>query len=80
MVGSRAERTSFRIASTTLSGNQAFSFIGGAAFSKAAGQLRVDTSNTSYTSLLGDVNGDGIADFRIDLSGFHQLAGADFFL
>jgi Ca2+-binding RTX toxin-like protein len=67
-------------ASTKLSGNQAFSFIGTAGFTKVAGQVRVDTSDQSRTMILGDVNGDGVADFRIDLAGFHQMAASDFFL
>jgi Ca2+-binding RTX toxin-like protein len=67
-------------ASTKLSGNQAFTFIGGAAFGKVAGQIRVDSSSQSATIITGDVNGDGVADFRIDLAGFHQLAASDFLL
>ena len=51
-------------------GNQAFSFIGGAAFS-AAGQIRVtsvlDADHHVFTLVQGDVNGDRIADFAINV-------------
>jgi hypothetical protein len=32
------------------------------------------------TLVEGDVNGDGKADFQIELSGLHTLTGADFIL
>ncbi len=51
-------------ANTLAAGDQTFSFIGAAAFTKAAGELRVVTSG-SRTELMGDVNGDGKADFSI---------------
>ena len=48
-------------------GNQAFTFIGNAAFSNVAGQLR--TYNQGGDNFLaGDVNGDSIADFTINLN------------
>jgi Ca2+-binding RTX toxin-like protein len=53
-------------AKTTVAGDQAFTFIGNTAFSNTAGELRYDTA--SHT-LLGDVNGDGIADFAIAVTG-----------
>ena len=54
--------------------NDAFQFIGNAAFTGASGQLRyetVDLAGTAddYTRILGDVNGDRIADFEIILIG-----------
>lgn len=67
-------------ADTTLSGNQAFTFIGAADFSSAAGQLRIDTSDPSQTLVLGDVNGDGTADFQIDLTGSVHVMASDFLL
>ena len=60
-------------------GNQAFHWIGTSAFSGAKGELRYDQSgNTTYVQ--GDVNGDGKADFRIDLAGKLTLDGTDFVL
>ncbi len=65
-------------ANSSLAGNQAFTFIGDAAFSHVAGQLRTWTSGTtSYVA--GDVDGDGVSDFVINLGGVHVLA-SDFLL
>lgn len=56
-------------------GNQAFRFIEDDAFSGRAGQLRF-----ADQILSGDVNGDGIADFRIGLLDVSALAAADLLL
>lgn len=55
--------------------NDAFSFIGNAAFGHVAGQLRYDGNVVQ-----GDVNGDGIADFSIVIQNHAALTGSDFFL
>jgi hypothetical protein len=47
------------------SGNQAFIFIGGGAFSGTAGELRLSADGSGNFVASGDVNGDGIADFKI---------------
>ena len=66
--------------------NDAFQFIGDAAFTGAAGQLRyetVDLAGTAgdYTKILGDVNGDKVADFEIILLGNSAtLHSTDFIL
>jgi Ca2+-binding RTX toxin-like protein len=49
-------------------GDQAFTFIGGAAFSGAAGQLRF-ASDGNDTRLQADTDGDGFSDFEIVLTG-----------
>lgn len=49
-------------------GNDVFAFIGAAAFSGAAGQLRFDAG-----ILAGDVTGDGVADFEIQLAGVRSF-------
>jgi Ca2+-binding RTX toxin-like protein len=54
--------------------NDAFQFIGTSAFTGAAGQLRYETVDlvgtaNDYTKILGDLNGDKIADFEIVLVG-----------
>ncbi len=74
-------------ASTRSSGDQAFRFIAatGGSFSGAAGELRYfreDRSGTSSdrTIVYGDVNGDKIADFQIELSGLKALTAGDFLL
>ena len=56
------------------SGNNAFTFIGRAAFSGTAGELRY-----SGTVISGDVNGDGRADFEID-AGMTRYYTSDFLL
>lgn len=60
--------------------DQAFTFIGGAAFSSVAGELRVDASVPLKTTLIGDVDGDGVADFEIELTGSISLSSSDFYL
>jgi len=67
-------------ANTLVSGNQAFTYIGASAFTHEAGQIRIDASDPTKTIVLGDVNGDGLADFAIQLSGSFQLNAADFLL
>jgi serralysin len=62
-------------AKTTLSGNQAFAFIGQAAFDGHAGQLRFAAG-----LLQGDTNGDRIADFQVKVAGLSVMAKSDFFL
>ncbi|HEX8622332.1 MAG TPA: calcium-binding protein [Allosphingosinicella sp.] len=60
-------------------GDQAFSFIGGAAFSGTAGELRYDYDGVD-TWLHADVDGDSVADFDIVLTGWYPMAAGDFFL
>lgn len=62
-------------ANTLISGNQAFTFINGLAFSKVAGQLRFANS-----VVFGDTNGDGKADFQITLTGLNSIGSYDFVL
>ncbi len=59
--------------------SESFHFIGAAAFSHIAGQIHyVVTGGHTVVSL--DVNGDGTADFAIQLSGTHALTVGDFSL
>jgi VCBS repeat-containing protein len=68
-------------ANTNISGDQAFTYIGNAAFSRVAGQLRYNNNILS-----GDVDGDGVADFEIQLylenppAGPNPLDPTDFIL
>jgi len=68
-------------ASTTHSGNDAFAFIGEAAFSNVAGELRVVGSGSDWV-IQGDVDGDGIADISIAVTtiGGYNFAANDFIL
>ena len=66
-------------------GNTAFSFLAahGAAFTGAAGQLRwfrQDLAGTDRTIVEGDINGNKVADFQIQLTGLKTLTAADFVL
>jgi serralysin len=65
-------------ANFNLADNQAFNFIGNdVAFNNVAGELRFDSANNSVS---GDINGDGIADFRIELTGITSMNASDFVL
>ena len=55
-------------------GDQAFLFVGSAAFSHVAGELRVVSSAAGYGVLSIDLNGDGLADFDLHLTGTDGLA------
>jgi serralysin len=65
-------------ADTAVAGNQAFTFIGDAEFGNVAGQLR-SYSQSGENLLAGDVDGDGAADFTINL-GSAAAVVSDFFL
>ena len=66
-------------ANANVAGNQAFTFIGTAEFSNAAGQLRYYQSGGD-TFVTGDVNGDGVGDFVIRLDPLLLLASTHFVL
>ena len=61
--------------------NDAFTFVGSAAFSNIAGELRATLSGGSWT-VQGDVNGDGVADIEliVVVTDTHPLGGGDFIL
>lgn len=63
-------------ANSKVAGNDSFTFIGGAAFSGAAGELRVEQVGGN-TFVLGDTNGDRHADLSIILTGNHDLTAAN---
>lgn len=60
-------------------GDQPFTFIGSADFSGTAGELRF-IARKKMTVVQGDVDGDGVADFQIELTGLHGLEAGDFIL
>lgn len=62
-------------ANSAITGDQAFAFVGSAAFSNVAGELRYDGG-----VLQGDTNGDGVADFSVTLLGSPALTTADMML
>ncbi len=59
--------------------NEAFSFIGGAAFGGVAGELRASLQGGQWI-VEGDVNGDGLADLMIAVGSGAPLTVADFTL
>jgi len=68
---------------TTTDIDDDFSFIGNQAFNSTAGQLHYVLFNlkgnkNDFTVVEGDVNGDGTADFMIELSGLHKMKVGDF--
>ena len=64
-------------ADTGTAGDQAFTFIGSAVFSGVAGELRAVTSGTNST-VFGDVNGDRVGDFAIQVIGIATMEATDF--
>ncbi|MEI6161163.1 MAG: FG-GAP-like repeat-containing protein, partial [Roseococcus sp.] len=62
-------------ANAALLGDQGFGWIGGASFGNVAGQLRF-----AGGMLEGDVDGNGMADFQIMLSGLASLSAANIWL
>ncbi|MDU9002941.1 calcium-binding protein [Sedimentitalea todarodis] len=62
-----------------IAGNQDFSLIGQAGFSGQSGELRV-WNNGQSTFVVGDTDGDGDRDFRIEVYGVHDLTVDDFIL
>jgi serralysin len=62
-------------ANASLSGDQAFSYIGTAAFTGKAGQLQFVNGVIS-----GDINGDRVADFKVSIGGTSSLFAVDFLL
>ena len=66
-------------ANTTVAGNQSFIFIGAAAFTHHAGELRYAAQNGNVF-VYGDTNGDGAADLSIRLSNLTAIQAGDFTL
>ena len=66
-------------ADTTTGGDQAFTFIGAAAFSNTPGELRVIIQPGPYV-IQGDVDGDGVADFSINIAPTVVPTAGDFIL
>jgi Ca2+-binding RTX toxin-like protein len=63
-------------ANTKTTKDDAFSYIGTNAFTHHAGELRLDSTG----HLLGDIDGDGVADFSLDLTRTGTLDASDFIL
>lgn len=59
---------------------ESFHFVGTAGFSHTAGEIRYQVTSNGHTVVSLDSNGDGVADFAIQLTGSHTLTAADFTL
>jgi len=66
-------------ANTRVAGDQGFAFIGTGLFTGVAGQLRYATSG-GVTTIAGDINGDKVSDFHIQLTGTIAPVSGDFML
>lgn len=60
-------------------GNQVFTLLGTGAFTGAGGELRYGYE-AGNTVVHGDLNGDRVSDFQIELRGYFTLAATDFIL
>jgi hypothetical protein len=67
-------------ANSTVSGNQAFTFIGTERFHKVAGELHTYRLSDGNTYVSADTNGDGAAEFAIKVLGNHVFSAGDFIL
>lgn len=56
------------------------SFIGDYLFTGQAGEIRYQNISPAETWIEGDLDGDGVANFRIELAGEHELTQADLIL
>lgn len=64
-------------ANPNLAGDQSFHWLDSGAFTKQAGQLReFDLNGKHYVA--GDLNGDGVADFTVEVAGTTNLTATDF--
>lgn len=66
-------------AKSGIKGNQKFKFIGKQGFHDQKGELHIVTK-VGFVIVAGDINGDGKADFQIEVDNVANLAKGDFFL
>jgi serralysin len=77
----RIEISRFDANSVGGGGNDVFDFVANAAFSNTAGELRYyQDMYSNRTIIQADFDGDGIADFEIELNGIMDLVATDFLL
>ena len=65
-------------ADTTQNGDQHFHLVAGGNFTRSAGELIQYVIGGGHTVIAGDVNGDGSADFEIELTTAPVLVNGDF--
>jgi len=77
---SEGDRIDLRLVDAVAGGaDDRFRFIDDAEFGQTAGELRIDT-NDGYALALGDMDGNGLADFAIRIDGTSALGAASFIL
>ncbi|MGK9164643.1 hypothetical protein KXR53_00010 [Inquilinus limosus] len=67
-------------ADTGTAGDQAFTFIGTGLYTHQAGELRFAFTSPTTTTIAGDINGDGVSDFHIQITGAIGLVASDLVL
>jgi hypothetical protein len=69
-------------ANSAVAGDQAFTFIGSAAFGNHAGELRFENQSGNIWLIQGDTDGNGVADFEVSVTidDLHPITAADFVL
>jgi len=72
-------------ANPSKAGDQPFKFVGTQAFGGKAGELHYQTFDqpgtaNDITVVSGDINGDRVADFEIEIAGLQKLTASDFIL
>lgn len=67
-------------ADASVRNDQAFSFIGTAAFNGTKGALRAVLNAPNQMLVQGDINGDGVADFQFLVDGLSSMQSSDFIL
>jgi Ca2+-binding RTX toxin-like protein len=79
--GDRIDLSKLDADTTSGATNEAFSFIGGAAFSGKAGELRAVAGGYNGALIVtGDLNGDAVADFTFEVAKGGELFASDFML
>ena len=76
----RIDLSAIDAVSRTTTRDDAFSFIGTNAFTRHAGELRIDVTGDHTANIMGDTNGDGIADFVLEVHYTGSLDASDFLL
>ena len=67
-------------ANTNTDADDAFTFIGTSQFTHHAGELRIAAVGSGAYDVMGDVNGDGVADFHLLVNTTTPLVASDFLL
>ncbi|WP_293483351.1 right-handed parallel beta-helix repeat-containing protein [Phenylobacterium sp.] len=67
-------------ANSLIAGDHDFRFLGAGAFTRNPGELRYEAVSKTEVRVMGDLNGDGVADFAIRVVGVGTMTASDFIL